>query len=99
MRSDLHQYSINKASLDRRFFGKIELMLIRVKVFPNSKKEEIIKKLEDSFEICVREKPIRGLANKAVIRSLAFYFKLPESKIRLVKGFRERNKIFEITEI
>ena len=71
-------------------------MLIKVKVFPNSKKEEIIKKTEDSFEVRVRAKPIRGLANKAVINALSLYFKVPASKIRLVKGFKEKNKIFEI---
>lgn len=71
-------------------------MLIKVKVFPNSKKEEIIKKTEDSFEIKVKEKPIRGLANKAVVNALSLYFNIPTSKIRLVKGFKQKNKIFEI---
>jgi hypothetical protein len=71
-------------------------MLIKVKVFPNSKKEEIIKKSENSFEIKVKEKPERGLANKEVIRILSFYFKIPESKLRLIKGFKQKNKIFEI---
>lgn len=73
-------------------------MLIKVRVFPNSKKEEIIKKSEDSFELKVKARPVRGLANKAVIDALSFYFKIPASKMRLVKGFRERNKIFEINE-
>lgn len=72
-------------------------MLIKVKVFPNSKEEEIIKKSEDSYEVKVEEVPVRGEANRAVIKALAFYFNIPESKIRLVKGFRERNKIFEIS--
>lgn len=71
-------------------------MLIKVKVFPNSKREEIIEKGEDSFEVRVRERAERGLANRAVINILSFYFKIPESKIRLVKGFRQRAKIFEI---
>ena len=71
-------------------------MLIKVKVFPNSKREEIIKRSEDSFEIRVKEKPEKRKANREVVRILSFYFKIPESKIRLVKGFKERNKIFEI---
>ena len=64
-------------------------MLIKVKAFPNSKKEEIIKKSEDHFEVKVKEKPVMGLANKAIIRNLAFYFKLPESKIRTSRFARE----------
>jgi len=74
-------------------------MLIKVKVFPNSKKEEIIKKSEDKFEVRIREKPERRLANNAVIRILTSYFNISKSKIRLVKGFREKNKIFEIPKI
>lgn len=71
-------------------------MLIKVKVFPNSKKEEIIRKSEDSFEVKVREKPKMDMANRRVVKILASYFKTPEAKIRLVKGAKQRNKIFEI---
>ena len=74
-------------------------MLIKVKVFPNSKKEEVIKKSEDSFEVKVKAKPEKGMANKEVVKLLSIYFKIPESKIRLIKGFKERNKIFEIKDL
>jgi len=49
-------------------------MLIKVKVFPNSKKEEVIKKSEDSFEVRVKEKPEKGKANREVVRVLKFLF-------------------------
>ena len=58
--------------------------------------QEIIKKAEDGFEVKVREKPVRGKANKAVIEVLSKYFNVPMEKIRLIRGFRERSKIFEI---
>ena len=74
-------------------------MLIKVKVFPNSKKEEVIKKSEDSFEVKVKAKPEKGMANKEVVKLLSVYFKIPESKIKLIKGFKERNKIFEIKDL
>ena len=73
-------------------------MFIRVKVFPGSKKEEVIEKSENSFEVKIREKPKRGEANKRLILVLASYFKVPKSKIRLIKGFRQRTKIFEIVK-
>jgi uncharacterized protein (TIGR00251 family) len=73
-------------------------MLIKVKVFAGSEKDEIIKKKDDEFEVRVKEKAEEGRANRAVIKVLANYFKIDESKIRLVKGFKERNKIFEIKE-
>jgi hypothetical protein len=71
-------------------------MLIKVKVFPCSKEAEIIKKSEDSFDVSVKEKPVMGLANKAVINLLSSFFKVSEKDVRLIKGFKERNKIFEI---
>jgi len=73
-------------------------MLIKVKVFAGSKNNGIIKRKDDEFEVRVKEKAEKGRANKAVIRMLANYFKISESKIRLIKGFKERNKIFEIKE-
>lgn len=74
-------------------------MFIKIKVFPGSKKNEIIKKSEDSFDVKVREKPKQGKANQAVIKILASYLKLPKEKIKLIKGFKEKNKIFEIKTI
>ena len=71
-------------------------MLIKVKVFPNSKKQEIIKKSEGSFEIKVKAKPIKGEANREVMKALASFLKIPESRIRMIKGFKQSNKIFEI---
>jgi uncharacterized protein YggU (UPF0235/DUF167 family) len=44
----------------------------------------------------MKEKAEEGKANKAVIKVLANYFKIDESMIRLIRGFKERNKIFEI---
>jgi uncharacterized protein (TIGR00251 family) len=73
-------------------------MLIKVKVFPEAKKEGVVKRADDEFEVRVKEKAEKGTANRAVIRMLANYFKISESKIRLIKGFKERNKIFEIKE-
>ena len=71
-------------------------MLIRTKVFPESKKEEIIKRSKDSFLIKVKEKPEKGIATKKVKEILADYYNLPKEKIRLIKGSKDRSKIFEI---
>jgi hypothetical protein len=71
-------------------------MLIKVKAFPCSEEQAVIKKTEDSFEVKVEAEPKRGLANREIIEALSLYFKIPQSAVRLIKGFRERNKIFEI---
>jgi len=71
-------------------------MLIKVKVWPKSKKEEIVRKSEDSFEIRIKEKPVQGQANRAVVKLLSRYFKISEKRIRLIRGYRKRNKFFEV---
>lgn len=71
-------------------------MLIKVKAFPGSKKQEIVKKSEDAFDVHVREKPVQNQANQAIIEALSDYFKVSKSGIKIVKGFKERNKIFLI---
>ena len=71
-------------------------MLIKVKAFPNSKRGEIVKKSKHSYEVKLKEKPIKGRANKALVEILSLYFKTPKVNIRLIKGFKERNKILEI---
>ena len=73
-------------------------MLIKVKVFPGSKKQEIIKKSKDSFDVKVKSKPIQGRANQELVGMLAEYFKIHENKIRFIKGFKQRNKIIEIID-
>ncbi|RKZ24829.1 DUF167 domain-containing protein [bacterium] len=71
-------------------------MLIKVKVFPGSKKDSIEKKGIDSFEVQVKEKAKEGRANKAVIEILSDYFNIPKEKIRLIRGAKSHHKIFEI---
>jgi len=71
-------------------------MLIKVKVIPNAKKDEVIKKSVDSFEVKTVTKPERGEANEKVKSLLANFLKTSETAIRLIKGHRQRNKIFEI---
>jgi len=71
-------------------------MLIKVKCHPLSKKELVNKKDENSFEIYLREKPERGEANKKIFEILANHFNISQKKIRLIKGARSPNKIFEI---
>ena len=72
-------------------------MKIRVKVIPNSKIEEVIKQ-GDGFLVRVKEPAKEGKANRAVIKLLADYFRVPQRQIAISSGFSSRNKIIEITQ-
>ncbi|MFH1656211.1 MAG: DUF167 family protein [Candidatus Nealsonbacteria bacterium] len=71
-------------------------MFIKIKAFPKSKKERIIKKEKDSFEVYIKEKPIMRQANNKIIELLSLYFKIPKSKIKIIKGSKQPNKILKV---
>ena len=71
-------------------------MLIKVKVVPDADEVSITKKKDDEYKVKVKAEPKRGEANKAVTRVLASYLSLDKSDIRLVKGGKQRSKIFKI---
>lgn len=71
-------------------------MLIKVKVNVLSKEDKVIKKSEDNFEVFVKVDAQRNMANKRIIELLAEYFNLPQYKVKMIKGFKESNKIFNI---
>lgn len=48
------------------------------------------------YKVSVKEAPVGGKANEAVIRALAKYFETSPSHIRLVSGQTSKQKIYEI---
>ena len=72
-------------------------MKIQVKVRPNSKTEEVSRE-GDSFVVKVKEPPREGKANRAVIRLLAQHFGVSQTQVKILSGFRSRNKLVEVAE-
>ena len=73
-------------------------MKIKVIAKPGSRKEAVKKIEENTFVISIKEPPIHGLANLGIINSLSKYFGIPKKQIRIVTGFKSKNKIFEIIQ-
>jgi uncharacterized protein len=71
-------------------------MKISVKIKLKSKQEKIEKIKENFFQISIKEKPIKGKANEAVINILANYFNVSCSRIKIVSGLKSKEKIIEI---
>jgi uncharacterized protein len=72
-------------------------MKIQVKVKPNSRIQEVSQE-GDSFIVKVKEPPKEGKANQAVIKLLAEHFGVPQSQVRILSGFRSKNKVIEVVE-
>ncbi len=73
-------------------------MYVHVKVSAGAGKEAFKKKSEDHFEISVREKAERNMANSRVIEIIAEHFKIPKNKVRIVNGHRSPSKLLVIED-
>ena len=70
---------------------------VSVSVKTKARKELIKRISEHELEIHVKELPIEGKANKAIIKALSKYFFVPQKDIELVSGAKFKKKIFKIT--
>ena len=68
-----------------------------MKVKPSVKEEKIVKVDETHYRVSVKEPPVNGRANGAVINSLANFFKVPKVSVRIVSGFTSKEKVIEIS--
>lgn len=74
-------------------------LLIRIKIVPNSSKNDLI--IEDEFiKVKVMAQPIENKANKALIEFLSKRFKVPKTSIEIVKGdtSKEKTLLFSIKD-
>lgn len=73
-------------------------MYIKVIAHANSKKEKIEQTKKDYFEIWVKEKAERNMANIRIIEVLADYFKMSNSKIKIINGHKHPHKLLVVDE-
>ena len=76
-----------------------EGLLIRIKIVPNSSKNDLI--IEDEFiKVKVTAQPIENKANKALVEFLSKRFKVPKTSIEIVKGdtSKEKTLLFSIKD-
>ena len=73
-------------------------MKIFVKVKPKAREEKVEKVDDVNFRVSVKQSPEKGKANQAVVRVLADYFGVSQSKINIVSGSTSRLKIIEIAK-
>lgn len=71
-------------------------MKIFVKAKPDSYEDKVAKIDEAHFVVATREPPVNGRANLSIRNLLARHFNVDISRVRMIRGFKERSKIFEI---
>jgi uncharacterized protein YggU (UPF0235/DUF167 family) len=73
-------------------------MYIHVLVTAGAKKEIFKKKSEDHFEISVKEKAERNMANTRVLELVALHFKIPKGKVRIINGHHHPSKLIIVED-
>lgn len=71
-------------------------MRINVKAKPNAYEEKVEKISDTEYVVSVKEPPVNGLANKAIIKALSDYFHVSQFNIRILSGHTSRQKVVEI---
>ncbi|MFA6030258.1 MAG: DUF167 domain-containing protein [Elusimicrobiota bacterium] len=71
-------------------------MLVKLRVHPGSKKNEILRKAEDHYELWVRAPAEDGRANAACLALLGRALGVAPGRLRLIKGGRSPSKIVEV---
>jgi len=68
-------------------------MIISIKVYPSSGREEIIKISENEYKIYLKKSAESGKANIELIKILKKHF---NKEAKIIKGLKNRNKIIEL---
>lgn len=72
-------------------------MKIDVKVIPRARKD-LIKEEKGLLKVYLCAPASEGKANKALIKILAQHFKIPQSRVEIIKGLKSRHKTINISE-
>lgn len=71
-------------------------MRVRVAVKPGSRIERVERQPDGSLLVRVRARAREGEANAAVVKTVAGFYGVPKSKVKLIAGGRSRSKLLEI---
>lgn len=73
-------------------------MRLTIVAKPKKKQEKVIQINSDTYAVSVKEPPVDGRANDAIVRSLAKYFSISPSLITIISGHTSKIKIIEVPD-
>ena len=83
-------------SLGSSMQSSSEGVRLRVHVKPLSKENKLVCEPDGNFTMHVAAPPVKGRANREMIRWLAKKLRKPSSEVRLIAGFRSDTKVIVI---
>jgi uncharacterized protein len=73
--------------------------MLQVRVTPRASRDEITGWEGDVLRVRVSAPPVEGRANDALLRLLARSLGVPASRLTLVRGHTQRNKVVAVEEL
>ncbi len=74
-------------------------MLLTIIAKPKKKQEKVVQIDQNTYAVSVKEPPVDGRANDAIIKSLAKYFSISPSQISLISGHTSKIKKIEVPDL
>ncbi|MBI2674308.1 MAG: DUF167 domain-containing protein [Candidatus Yanofskybacteria bacterium] len=71
-------------------------MRISIKAKPSSHEEKVVKISDTEFIVSVKEPPVKGLANRAILHALSKHLGIAQVRVRIVSGYTSRQKVVEV---
>lgn len=61
--------------------------------------EAYVKKIDEThYEVSVREPPVQGRANRAIIAAIAEHFHVGRAQVRIISGWTSRQKVVDVSK-
>ncbi len=80
----------------RKKLAKEKTIIIKVKIIPNSPKNEIIGYIGQSIKIKIKAVPEKGKANKELINFLSKTLNIPKQNIEILHGHTSAQKTIKL---
>jgi uncharacterized protein YggU (UPF0235/DUF167 family) len=71
-------------------------MYVKARVIAGAKREAVVRRSADHFDVSVKEPAERNLANRRVIEIIAREFGVEPGKVRIVSGHQSPSKILSV---
>lgn len=71
-------------------------MNITVHAKPGAREERVEKIGETEYRVSVKEPPVQGKANAAIVKALAEFFGVSQSNVSIISGWTSRVKTIKI---
>jgi len=74
----------------------IEPFYIKVKVKTKQKNESTIQTSDNTFDISLKEKPERGVANKRILEIVNEHYEFPDGGVTIINGQQSSIKLLRV---